>query len=59
MDKDEELTLENLNKEAPTYLGVDSMPRARNVTSIKQNYKELYDWLIGLGFPESHKQSSE
>ena len=23
------------------------------------NYKELYDWLIGLGFPESHKQSSE
>jgi hypothetical protein len=37
------LTLENLNKEAPTYLGVDSMPRARNVTSIKQNYKELYD----------------
>ena len=20
------------------------------------NYKELYDWLIGLGFPEDHKQ---
>jgi hypothetical protein len=23
------------------------------------NYKELYDWLIGLGFPESHKQYKE
>ena len=23
------------------------------------NYKELYDWLIGIGFPESHKQSTE
>ena len=21
-----------------------------------KNYKELYDWLIGLGFPEDHKQ---
>ena len=37
------LTLENLNIEAPKYLGVDSMPRARNVTSIKQDYKELFD----------------
>ena len=37
------LTLENLNLEAPKYLGVDTMPRARNVTSIKQDYKDLYD----------------
>ena len=37
------LTLENLNIEAPKYLGVDSMPRARNVTSIKENYKDLYN----------------
>ena len=21
-----------------------------------KNYKELYDWLVGLGFPEDHKQ---
>ena len=21
-----------------------------------KNYKELYDWLVGLGFPESHEQ---
>ncbi len=37
------LTLENLNTEAPKYLGVATMPRARNVTSIKYDYKELYN----------------
>jgi hypothetical protein len=24
-----------------------------------KNYQELYDWLIGLGFPEDHKQFAE
>jgi len=24
-----------------------------------KNYQELYNWLIGLGFPESHKQYAE
>ena len=24
-----------------------------------KNYKELYDWLVGLGFPEDHKQFGE
>ena len=37
------LRLEHLDEEAPKYLGVDKMPRARNVTSIKENYKELYN----------------
>ena len=37
------LTLEHLNEEAPKYLGIDNMPRARNVTSIKADYKELYN----------------
>ena len=23
------------------------------------NYKELYDWLTGLGFPESHEQFTD
>jgi len=24
-----------------------------------KNYKELYDWLVGLGFPQNYKQSKE
>ena len=24
-----------------------------------KNYKELYDWLVGLGFPKDHKQFAE
>ena len=24
-----------------------------------KNYKELYDWLVGLGFPEDHKQFTD
>ena len=35
------LRLEHLNEEAPKYLQISTMPRARNVTSIKVNYREL------------------
>ena len=37
------LRLEHLNTDAVKYFGIEEMPRARNVTSIKENYKDLYN----------------
>lgn len=37
------LRLEHLDTEAVKYFNIEKMPRARNVTSIKENYKDLYN----------------
>ena len=37
------LRLENLKQDALAYFNMTDMPRSRNVTSIKENYRELYN----------------
>jgi len=37
------LRLEHLDKDAVKYFNISEMPRARNVTSIKENYMDLYE----------------
>lgn len=53
------LRLEHLNEEAPRYLGIDTMPRARNVTSIKVDYKELYNPKLIQDIADWYKEDIE